>query len=512
MIYQLLHTIAEKDKNQTALVFEEKKYTYGQLLQKANELYDELLALGIEQSNICLFTPNHLEAIVCLFAIARSNNSVTPIDYFSSSSELAEFLSLYPSDYVIYHQSLAAKLNPEFEQIKNAVCLKNTANEFLIFKLNGTVISSSYNRPSWFKKILSGNKDVVHSPTGDANYMNFSSSGSSGQPKVFPLTNSQLFHQFVQVRDNFQFMSTDKVLCALHYSHNHAICLIFSVLAAGGTAHLIPVEKALAPFISNYIYQHKITLFSHVPLIYKAFVDVAGHLNTDHLQSLRMAICGSAPLSGEIGQLFYEKFGKHLHQSYGLSEIGPVCVNLFADGEYNYNSVGRIFKEIDYKIVDDNEADVAIGSQGHLLMKGKSMTSGYLKNPAANQLMFKDGWLHSQDIVTEDLNGNISIVGRRSNFINVGGLKVFPAEIERAIMNMEEVKEVAVNARMDDFFGQVAEAYVVIHDGVSLTEADIKKWCNDHLSSFKVPKNVIFLTEMPKNGIGKIISSKLKRS
>ena len=153
---------------------------------------------------------------------------------------------------------------------------------------------------------------------------------------------------------------------------------MYSVFAAGGCVHLMRVQDALAPNIIAYIEEHRISLFSNVPMIFKAFADLAKHLNTDGLNSLRMAMCGSAPLSDEVARLFYREYGKHLHQAYGLSEIGPICVNLFENDHYDYNSVGRIFPEIEYRLLDEAGEDLIIPAEGHLLLRGKSMTKGYL--------------------------------------------------------------------------------------------------------------------------------------
>jgi acyl-CoA synthetase (AMP-forming)/AMP-acid ligase II len=172
--------------------------------------------------------------------------------------------------------------------------------------------------------------------------------------------------------------------------------------------------------------------------------------------------------------------------------------------------VGKTFPELQYRIIDEDGQDVSVGQAGHLIMKGPSMTDGYINNDEANELMFRDGWLHTQDIVESDELGNITIIGRRSNFINVGGLKVFPAEIERVIMNMPEVKDVAVISMQDADWGEVVKAYAVPYPGETLSAEDIRKFCGQHLSSFKVPREVILMDELPKNGIGKVVSHKIQ--
>jgi len=506
MIYPLIKQLAEDTPAKTAFCFDGKSYSYKQFHFYAKNLGRELKERLPSQQRICLLSPNLPDAIFLLTGIANTDISVLPLDKFVSATEIREITEQYDIAFIIYHDSFKEKVAESLSVPARPSRLKATDETFYI------VNRAHPDKPIPVKSRLSRwlSKEKPAEVQEEDPYVLFSSSGSSGRPKVFELTQSQYYHQIINVRDNFRFTADDSALCALHFSHNHAICLIFSIIAAGGTVHLMPLSKAVAPNIIKYISEYRISVFSNVPMIYKAFADLARHLDTSGLQSLRMAICGSAPLSAQVAEIFFDKFGQHLHQSYGLSEIGPVCVNLFEDGIHNYSSVGKIFPQIDYKIVDEDGNTVQPGGEGHLLLKGRSMTNGYLNNPEANAEMFPDGWLHTQDIVRLDSNSGISIIGRRSNFINVGGLKVFPAEIERTIMNMPSVKEVAVVSENDALFGQVIKAFIVKQDDTDVQEEDVKSWCAKHLSNFKVPKNVLFIKELPKNAIGKVIGSKLQ--
>ncbi|MCP4124685.1 MAG: acyl--CoA ligase [Bacteroidetes bacterium] len=506
MIYPLIKQLAEETPSKTAFCFDGKTYNYKQFLSCANNLGHELKERLPSNQRICLLSPNLPDAIFLLTGLANTGISVLPLDKFVSATEIREITDQYDIEFMVYHESFKEKVAESLSVPPKTSRLKATDETFYI--VNRSQPGKSIPVKSRLTRWLS--KEKKTEIEAEDPYVLFSSSGSSGRPKVFELTQSQYYHQIINVRDNFGFTADDSALCALHFSHNHAICLIFSIIAAGGTAHLMPLSKALAPNIIQYISEYQISVFSNVPMIYKAFADLASHLDTSGLRSLRMAICGSAPLSAQVAEIFFDKFGQHLHQSYGLSEIGPVCVNLFEDGIHNYGSVGKIFPQIDFKVVDEDGKIVPPGGEGHLLLKGFSMTNGYLNNPEANAKMFPDGWLHTQDIVQLDSNCGISIIGRRSNFINVGGLKVFPAEIERTIMNMPSVKEVAVVSENDALFGQVIKAFIVKQDDANIQEEDVKSWCVKHLSNFKVPKTVLFTKELPKNAIGKVIGSKLQ--
>lgn len=512
MIYQLLYDHAKRFPERTAIVSGDICLTYIRLIKQVDAISRELLDLGITDSLIALAGPNQADAVALLFGIAKSGNRVLPIDYYQTRDEFLALCDQTKVDYICIHSEFKSGLLDE-KSTPDSVDLRTTNRAFSIIPRNGAVLHKPV-KGNWFKNLFGGKsqqKSTEYTVKTDTVCLLFSSSGSTGKPKVFPLTHSQLYYQMTYLRDATPFLRTDSTLCSLHFSHSHAICLIFGALGSGGAIHLMRVQDALAPKLANYIIQHQITIFSHVPLVYKAFVDLHKHLPQDCFVNIRIAICGSAPLSAEVARSFYDRYGIHMHQGYGLSEIGTICLNNFDEGIYNYHSVGKVFPEIEYKIIDESGEAVPTGEEGHLIARSAGLTDGYIDNPEANALMFRDGWLYTQDIVKEDQYGNIQIIGRMSNFINVGGFKVFPAEIERAIMNIPEVAEVAVIDQEDGFFGQIAKAFVVLHESGSIRAEDIQQYCRRELSSFKVPKEIEFLSELPKNGIGKVVTSKLRQ-
>lgn len=507
MYYDLIRELTyQKFMDKPAFVFEGETYLYWQLLfrtEKVARAIDKRIPAG---SKVCLLSPNLPDAFFIQLGMAASHSGILCLDPFASAAEIGELVRQYGFEYILFHESGRPKITEALGGRIKAT--KFPAAKEAFYLVNTVKPNRSPTGLNLLKRWFGAEKRTV--PGNDTPYMYFSSSGSSGKPKVFPLTREQFYYQIIYVRDNFGFRKDDATLCTLHHAHSHSVCLMYSALAAGGTVHLMRETQALAPNIIEYIARNGITVFSNVPMIYKAFVDLAGHLDTSGLRTLRMALCGSAPLSTQVAVQFHEKYGQYMNQSYGLSEIGPVCINKPDSGHYEFGSIGPIFPEIEYRIIDDEGRDVPPGTEGHLVMRSKGQTDGYLDNPEANALYFRDGWLHTQDIVRENEHRCLFVIGRKSNFINVGGFKVFPAEIERVIMNMPQVKEVAVISADDETFGQVVRAFVVPYEGQRIDGAAVREFCARHLSQFKVPRSISVVAELPKNAIGKIVGSKLK--
>jgi len=147
---------------------------------------------------------------------------------------------------------------------------------------------------------------------------------------------------------------------------------------------------------------------------------------------------------------------------------------------------------------------------GEIIVRGDSIMKGYLRQPKATAEALRGGWLRTGDLATVDEEGYVFIVDRKSDMIISGGFNIYPKEIEEVIYQYPGVSEVAVIGVPDDLWGESAKAIVVPKEGASLTEEGIIEFCRQHLASYKKPKSVDFIKELPKNNNGKILKRELK--
>lgn len=226
---------------------------------------------------------------------------------------------------------------------------------------------------------------------------------------------------------------------------------------------------------------------------------------------LKIVISGGASCPMPVFEKFWAR-GIHFKTGYGLTEAGP---NTFwlppEDVRRKPGSVGFPLMHIDVRIVRPDGTDCGPNEVGELLIRGPHMFSGYWNNPQATAETVRNGWLHTGDLAMRDDEGYYYIVGRLKDMIISGGENIYPAEIESVLQAHPAVAEVAVIGVPDEKWGEVGRAIVVLHPGAQVTAEEILAFCRGRLASYKVPKSVIFVEELPKTGANKVDKEQLRK-
>ena len=225
---------------------------------------------------------------------------------------------------------------------------------------------------------------------------------------------------------------------------------------------------------------------------------------------VRLFISGGAPLAGQTMDDFKAKFPRaKLLEGYGLGECSPV-VAVNTPERQKTASVGVALPGLTVKAVDDELIEVPRGEVGELIIKGGSVMQGYLNLPDATDETIVNGWLKTCDFVTIDEDGFIFIVDRKKDLIISKGQNVYPREIEEAIYKLEAVEAAAVIGVKDQYADEEIIAFIKLKDGETLDEADVRAHLRGHLANFKIPKQIYFKDELPKNATGKVLKRVLK--
>ena len=251
------------------------------------------------------------------------------------------------------------------------------------------------------------------------------------------------------------------------------------------------------------------------------YVAIINHPNVGkfELRTVRACISGGAALPSAVREGFAKLTGGTLVEGYGLSESSPVThCNPIGDGAVvKDGSIGVPFPFTDAKIVDIDEGskDLKLGEQGELAVRGPQVMLGYWKNPAETErVLTKDGWLLTGDIAKMDESGYFFIVDRKKDMIDVSGLKVYPREVEELLFTYPGVKEAAVVGMPDAYRGEAVHAYVVLKPDSrgKVTAEEIIRFCRENLASYKAPRKVSFVDELPKTLIGKVLRRRLRET
>jgi long-chain acyl-CoA synthetase len=207
---------------------------------------------------------------------------------------------------------------------------------------------------------------------------------------------------------------------------------------------------------------------------------------------------------------FSAKFNIPIVEGYGLSEASPV-VSVNPMKKVKAGSIGTTIKDVFVKIVDENHKELPIGEIGQLAVKGPNVMKGYFNLPEVTKKTIVEDWLYTGDLAKIDDEGYIYIVDRLKDIVIVSGMNVYPREIEEVIYQFDGIIEATVIGGPDKTRGEVPLAYIVTKDNSQFNEKLFKEFLKKNLASFKLPKKIILLDELPKNATGKIMKKDLRK-
>ncbi|MGQ9492091.1 MAG: AMP-binding enzyme [Anaerolineae bacterium] len=232
-----------------------------------------------------------------------------------------------------------------------------------------------------------------------------------------------------------------------------------------------------------------------------------------YMTSIKLCISGAAPLMLDTKERFEALTGGRIVEGYALTETMMGAMISPVKGQYKPGFVGMPVTDIDLRIVDaaTGQRDLPTGEIGEIVMAASQLMLGYWNRPEATGEMLRDGWLFTGDLGFLDEDGYLSIVDRKKDVIKPSGFQVWPREVEEVIAKHPAVAEVGVAGVPDPHSGEAVKAYVVLREGHTATAEEIREFCKQSLTGYKVPKYVEFRTALPKSAIGKMLRRELRK-
>ena len=382
----------------------------------------------------------------------------------------------------------------------------------------------AFNKPTWkqydFQQLLrSQPMTPLSSSTGEHDLALLQyTSGTTDNPKGVMLSHGNLVVNIVQIRHWMPDARRGRevVLCALPLSHSYGVtsCMNTSI-AIAGTLVLLPTSRIdrILEAIKNY---HP-TIFPGIPALYLAIANYP-RVRSYGVAAIRTCISGSAPLPVEVQEEFEKITRGRLVEGYGLTEASPVTHSNPLKGERHVGSIGIPLPETNACIVDLKTGEtLPPGEIGELLISGPQVMQGYWNMPEETQETLKDGWLHTGDLARMDEDGFFTIVDRKKDLILAGSYNVYPRDVEEVLYEHPKVLEVAVisTSASHETNGETGEnttltspfikAFVVLKRGEKATSDELLALCRERLDSYKVPRQIEFRSELPKNFVGKVL-------
>ena len=228
------------------------------------------------------------------------------------------------------------------------------------------------------------------------------------------------------------------------------------------------------------------------------------------VDNVRLFTSGSAPMPMALHQRFRRRVGSVVLERYGMTETSMLTSNPLL-GERKPGTVGLPLSGVRVRLVDDDDAAVSIGTVGHVQVAGPNVFNGYWRRPELQETEFTaDGWFRTGDLGRYDSEGYLELVGRSKDLIITGGMNVYPVEVESVLDAIDGIHESAVVGLPDDDFGEAVTAVVVANPGHALDVEALRSACRDRLAGFKVPKQIVIVTDLPRNAMGKVEKVKLR--
>jgi len=499
-IIQILDDRAKNNPDKPAVIFREQVISFFKLADFSLRFANALKKLGVNKGDkVAVYLPSWPEYIFSYLAIWRLGATAVPLDFMLTEDELASCITHSEAKILIAKPKAnlsLVSLKNRCSDLKQIITCQDRTEGFLFF--NDCVDNSV----STAVKADIQDKDRA---------IIFYTSGTTGKPKGVLINYLQLTAppKSMEFFVNSDLGDRDTTLCALPFSHLGGLIYIQNTIVFG--LKLVLMERFIPlEFLKN-IQNFKVNFFWLVPSMYYALLQLK-EFETFDLSSLRWIVTFGASSSPDALRRFHQFCPKaHLLNGWGLTETNAPSVVL-PFGSQKIESVGRPAPWVEIKIFNGEDKEVKAGAIGEIVVKSWVVTDGYYKDMALTKETLRGGWFHTGDLGKFDNEGDLYIVGRKKEMIKVGGEIVFEPEVEAVIHRHPDVAEAAVIGVADKLRGEVPKAWVVLKEGKTLGDEDLRYFCRQHLAHYKIPHYFEFASVLPKNRTGKIDKEQLRTS
>ena len=299
-----------------------------------------------------------------------------------------------------------------------------------------------------------------------------------------------------QVGRALSFDERDNFLCALPLFHSFAGTVCQNTALRFG-ARVTLIEQFHPARVAEAMSAHGVTIFPAVPAMYGAMMQLPPDFD-GAFRHVRLCVSGGAPMPVALMQAFERRFGVVILEGDGPTECSPVTSVNPLNGVRKPGTIGLPVPGVEMKIVDEDDRDVPAGQVGEIVVRGENVMIGYLNQPDATAVALRGGWYHTGDLGTMDADGYFAIVDRKKDMLIVGGINVYPREVEEVLYQHPAVQDAAVIGGHDEKRGEQVVAVIALKPGAMGTSRELLHFCRERLANYKCPRKVIFRDALPR--------------
>ena len=461
-------------------------YTYMQLHIYALRLVEKFKQMKLQEGDrIAVIAEHNLSYIVLMSSCQRLGLILVPLNYKKTTLEIQSLLQDCSPSLIIYSENQKEQIST----VEIGVTPQMTITQLkYIYQQKFTIQNETFHIKE------------------DVPLFIFYTSGTTGQPKGVLYTNKMMFWNSLNTSMLLGINYNDSTLISTPPYHTSGWHIFLTpLLHKGGKIGM--QQKFDATCVLDLISKHRISLYMALPTMLNMLQNAPSFPEAD-LSSLRYIISGGEAVSQQLVERFMEEKNIPVRQGYGLTEAGPGITSLHHHMiAKKPNSIGKPNFYLDFRIVTQNNRDARPFETGELYLHGDVVTPGYWNNSVETNKKIKNGWLQTGDLVYADSEGFLYIKGRKDDMYISGGENIYPKEVEHAIQSIPGVEKAVLLVVDNEKWGQIGIAFVQVNEAI--TADYIRLQLNQNLVSFKHPKYIFILKEIPLTSMGKVSRKKL---
>ena len=512
-IWMTLRKASDLYPGKIAVIDGDRSYTYQQIGERVAGLARFFQNRGTQQEDrISILEVNSHAFLETYYAAAGIGAILNPLNYRLAAKEVAYILNDAGSRWLIAATRFADVVKGAIKEgvpLEGILWIGEAADE--------SIPIQCYN---YENAVCADAGDFEPAPVDENRIAQlYYTSGTTGQPKGVMLTHKNVCSHALGAIAELKLVDTDTWAHVAPMFHLADAWATFAITWVGGRHVMVGQFEAEAVMAT--IEKQKITLSNLIPTMLNLMIKHPRVTEYD-FSSLREILSGGAPIAPELVRSIMQTLGCDYIQTYGMTETSPYLTfsilkdhlkALPPDEQLKFKSkTGRPAISVDLKVVDEEGVPIAADEQqvGEIWVRGDTVTPGYWNRPEETANAFSGGWLRTGDLATLDSEGYVNIVDRIKDMIVTGGENVYSTEVENVLYMHPAILEAAVFGVPDEKWGEAVNAAVVLKAGETATEDEIIAFCKEQQASYKSPKTIVFLDELPKTGSGKIYKKGLR--
>jgi long-chain acyl-CoA synthetase len=526
LLTELIGGSCQRWADHTALIYYGRKWSYRQFWSESERLAATLRLNGIGPGDrVAIYLPNCPLYPIAVFATLRLGAIVVQVNPLYLGQDLTRILRDSGAKAIVTLEILFPNVEKIRAEYPVPVAIVARLREFYPWYLRPFVNAvlrkqhhpTEFPREPWVHPYATAIRsqetvDLYRADPARTVAVYQYTGGTTGVPKAAMLTHRNLVANLTQGNtwNTTRASGEEVILASIPFFHIYGLMVAMLMGLADGATIVMQTRPEIRELL-KLMDKYQPTQFPGVPALYNAFIqqpDIANH----KIRSIKYCLSGSAPLPLEVARRFESLTGGKIVEGYGLSETSPATHVNPLDGERRAGSIGIPLPDTDERVVDLETGTRVLPANevGELEVRGPQVMLGYYAHPEETAAVLHDGWFRTGDIARIDADGYAYIVDRKKDMINVGGMKVYPRDVEEVLFQHPAVQDVAVIGVPDAELGEVVKAFVVKKPGANVGADELIAFVRERLAHFKAPRAVEFRDALPRSGVQKVLRRVLR--